>query len=187
MLKEVIRSLEIISKGGIILYPTDTIWGIGCDACKANSIEKIYRLKNRPGRKSMIVLLDKEERLSHYVQHVPEMAYELMKSIKTPLTIVYPGGRNVAKNLLSEDGSLAIRIVKDAFCEALISEMKAPLVSTSANISGEPAPLTFGEISVKIINGVDYVVDYARNEIRQVKASTIIQFNESGDYTVLRK
>ena len=184
---DILRSLEIINKGGIILYPTDTVWGLGCDATNKKAVDRIFKIKKRPEKKSMIILLDEAEKLQLYVDKVPQIAFDLMESITTPLTIVYPKAKNIAKNLIPKDGTIAIRVVKDEFCRKLISLMNKPLVSTSANLSGEPTPLIYNKISTEIINHVDYVVRYARTRIDQVKPSTIIKFNSMGEYEIIRK
>ncbi|MEI6854032.1 MAG: L-threonylcarbamoyladenylate synthase [Bacteroidota bacterium] len=187
MKDEILKTYEVLKTGGVILYPTDTVWGLGCDATKASSVERIFKLKNRPEKKSLIILLDQYEKLYQYVDDVPEIAFDLMNSITTPLTIVYPHAKNIAKKLISEDGSIAIRVVKDEFCRKLISLMNKPLVSTSANITGQPTPLIFKKIAPEILKGVDYVVNYAQTRIDQVKPSTIIKFNLKGEYEIIRK
>jgi len=184
--EEILKAHEVLKKGGIILYPTDTVWGIGCDATKSKAVERIFQIKKRSENKSMIVLLDQFEKLYQYVDDVPEIALDLNQSISTPLTIVYPKAKNVAKNIISEDGSIAIRIVKDEFCQKLISLLNKPLVSTSANISGEPTPLIFNKISPDIIKQVDHVVNLNKARINQIKASTVIKFNEKGEYEIVR-
>ncbi len=184
--EEILKAHEVLKKGGIILYPTDTVWGIGCDATKSKAVERIFQIKKRLENKSMIVLLDQFEKLYQYVDDVPEIALDLNQSISTPLTIVYPKAKNVAKNIISEDGSIAIRIVKDEFCQKLISLLNKPLVSTSANISGEPTPLIFNKISPDIIKQVDHVVNLNKARINQIKASTVIKFNEKGEYEIVR-
>jgi L-threonylcarbamoyladenylate synthase len=187
MKDEILRAFEVLKKGGVILYPTDTVWGLGCDATKVKAVERIFKIKKRPEKKSLIILLDQYEKLYQYVEDVPEIAFDLMNSITTPLTIVYPRAMNIAKNLIPEDGSIAIRVVRDEFCRKLISLMNKPLVSTSANISGQSAPLIFNKISPEIIKNVDYVVNYAQTRIDQVKPSTIIKFNQKGEYEIIRK
>jgi L-threonylcarbamoyladenylate synthase len=187
MKDEILRAFEVLKNGGIILYPTDTVWGLGCDATKSKSVEKIFKIKKRPEKKSLIILLDQNEKLYQYVENVPEIAFDMMESINTPLTIVYPQAKNMAKNLISEDGSIAIRVVKDEFCRKLISLLNKPLVSTSANITGQPAPLIFHKIAPEIVKSVDYVVNYAQTRLDQVKPSTIIKFNKKGEYEIIRK
>jgi L-threonylcarbamoyladenylate synthase len=186
MKDEILKSYEIIKKGGVILYPTDTIWGLGCDATNAKSIEKVYTIKKRPSNKSLIILLDMPEKLYQYVDDIPEIAYDFISSITTPLTIVYPKAKNLPKNLIAENGSIAIRIVRDEFCNKLISMMNKPLVSTSANFSGESTPLIFSKIRKEIIDQVDYAVNLNRTRIKEVKSSTVIRFNLKGEYEIVR-
>lgn len=184
--EEVLNAFEIIKKGGVILYPTDTVWGLGCDATNTKAVEKIFKIKKRAETKSLIILLDQFEKLYQYVKEVPQIALDLHTSITTPLTIVYPNAKNISKKLIPEDGSIAIRIVRDEFCQKLISLMNKPLVSSSANISGDPTPLMFFKISDEIIKQVDYVVNINQTRINQIKASTIIKFNEKGEYEIIR-
>ena len=187
MKDEILKAFEILQKGGVLLYPTDTVWGIGCDATKAKAVERIFKIKKRPEKRSFILLLDQYEKLYQYVDDVPEIAFDLMNSITTPLTIVYPHAKNIDKKLISDDGSIAIRVVKDEFCRKLISLLNKPLVSTSANVSGQPTPLIFSKIAPEILKSVDYVVNYAQTRIDQVKPSTIIKFNARGEYEIIRK
>jgi L-threonylcarbamoyladenylate synthase len=187
MEEEIRRSVDCLKKGRIILYPTDTIWGIGCDATLPKPVDRIYKLKQRFERKSMIVLLDHPDKLSKYVKKVPPIAYDLIERYKEPLTIIYPNAMNVAKNVLAEDGTLAIRIIRDEFCREIISMLNKPVVSTSANVSGQPAPLLFPNIHEEIKEGVDYVVNYHRDDIIRTKPSTIIRLLENGEFEVIRK
>lgn len=187
MQKEVENALKILVKGGTILYPTDTIWGIGCDATKAKSVDKIYALKNREETKSMIILLSDFNQLQNYVQKVPPIALDLIQSIDKPLTIIYNGAKNLASNLIAKDGTIAIRIVKHDFCRALIQKLGKPLVSTSANLSGAPSPLFFTHIQDDIKNKVDYIVNLDQNTQISNKASTIIKLELSGKYTIIRE
>jgi L-threonylcarbamoyladenylate synthase len=184
--REILKANEVLKKGGIILYPTDTVWGLGCDATKIKSVERIFKIKKRPETKGFIVLLDQFEKLYDYVESVPDIAADLVNSFDRPLTVIYPKARNLAKNLLHPDGSVAIRIVRNEFCKNIISLFGGPIVSTSANISGEPAPLIYYKIDPAIISEVDYVIDLYRNRIDQVKPSTIIKFNEEGEYQIVR-
>ncbi|HNW89350.1 MAG TPA: L-threonylcarbamoyladenylate synthase [Bacteroidales bacterium] len=186
MKDEILKTFEVIQNGGVILYPTDTVWGLGCDASKPKSIERIAQIKKRPEKKSMIILLDLPEKLSQYVDDVPEIAYDFINNITTPLTIIYPKAKNLPKNLIAEDGSIAIRIIHDEFCSKLINMMNKPLISTSANFSGEPTPLIFSKIRKEIIDQVDYAVNLNRTRIKEVKSSTIIRFNLKGEYEIIR-
>jgi L-threonylcarbamoyladenylate synthase len=186
MRDDILKALEVLKKGGIILYPTDTIWGIGCDATSAEAVSKIYKLKQRDDSKSMLVLLDNQNRLQGYVNEVPEVAWELIDVADKPMTIIYPGAKNLAKNLIAEDGSIGIRICKDNFCSELIGRFKKPLVSTSANISGAIAPSNFSEISDLIKDSVDYIVSWRQKETKQNSSSSIIKLGTSGEIKIIR-
>jgi L-threonylcarbamoyladenylate synthase len=188
MLKdEVNKALEVIQQGGIILYPTDTIWGIGCDANNTEAIKKIYQLKQRDEAKSMIILLDTENKLESYVQDVPAIAYDLIEFAESPLTLVMPGAKNLSPAIISADGSIGIRVSKHPFCQQLIQRLRKPLVSTSANISGQPSPQNFSQISAEIIEGVDYVVDVDQHDLSIKKPSTIMRLEPSGRFEFLRR
>jgi L-threonylcarbamoyladenylate synthase len=180
------KALEVLKSGGIILYPTDTIWGIGCDATKADAVEKVYALKNRVDSKSMIVLLDEEAKLNRFVKDVPGLAWDILEMNEEPLTIIYDDARNLAPNVIAEDGSVGIRVTQDAFCQQLIRKFGRPIVSTSANISGEMAPRNFSEIAEEIKKGVDYVVEYRQQETRKAQASKIIKLSNDGRIKILR-
>ena len=184
---EVKNALAILKQGGIILYPTDTIWGIGCDATNAEAVEKIYKLKNRSESKSMILLVDNENRLDRYIERVPEQAWSLIEYAENPLTIVYEKAKNLPDNLIAEDGSIAFRVTRDEFCKMLSERLRKPIVSTSANFSGEAYPTTFDEINESILNGVDYVVDWKRQEKNRNKPSSIIRLRNNGQFEFLRK
>jgi len=186
MKDEILKSYEILKKGGVILYPTDTVWGIGCDATNAKAIDRIYGIKKRSSDKSFIILLDLPEKLYQYVDDIPEIAYDFINNITTPLTIVYPKAKNLPKNLVADNGSIAIRIVRDEFCSKLVSMMNKPLVSTSANFSGEPTPMIFSKIRKEIIDQVDYAVKLNRTRLKAVKSSTVIKFNLKGEYEIVR-
>jgi L-threonylcarbamoyladenylate synthase len=183
---EVRKANEVLKRGGVILYPTDTIWGLGCDATRTKSVERILEIKRRPENKGFIILLDHYERLYDYVIKVPEITADLINSYDQPLTVIYPDAKNLARQLVHPDGSIAVRIVRDEFCQKLISLFNKPIVSTSANISGMPSPLFFTRIHKDIIDRVDYVVNLYQHRIDQVKPSTIIKFDESGNYRVIR-
>ncbi|PTQ99313.1 L-threonylcarbamoyladenylate synthase [Mucilaginibacter yixingensis] len=188
MLKdEVNKALKVIQDGGIILYPTDTIWGIGCDATNTEAIKKIYALKQREESKSMIILLDTDNKLQSYVQDVPEIAYNLIEYAENPLTLVMPGAKNISPALISSDGSVGMRVAKHDFCQQLIQRLRKPLVSTSANISGQPSPANFSEVSDEIIQGVDYVVDLEQHDTSVKKPSTIMRLNPDGGFEFLRR
>lgn len=188
MLKdEVAKALKVIQEGGIILYPTDTIWGIGCDATNTGAVKKIYRLKQRDEAKSMIILLDTDNKLQSYVTEVPEIAYDLINYAENPLTLVMPGARNISPALISGDGSVGIRVVKNQFCEQLIQRLRKPLVSTSANISGKPSPQYFSQVEQAIIDGVDYVVDIDQDSMEIKNPSTIMRLAPNGTFEFLRR
>jgi len=184
---ELKHALKHAVKGGIILYPTDTIWGIGCDATNKKAVDKIYAIKNRMKNKSMIILLSDFEHLKKYVKEVPPIAADLIQSIEKPLTIIYDGAKNLASNLIAPDGTIAIRIVKHDFCCALIQRLGKPLVSTSANISGDPNPQFYAHIQDNIKTKVDYIVKLEQNFNIVNKASTIIKLEKSGKYIVIRE
>jgi L-threonylcarbamoyladenylate synthase len=184
---EIKKCLEILRSGGIILYPTDTIWGIGCDATNEVAVQKIYQLKKREEEKSMIILVDSENMLGRFVKEIPEAALQFIENIDNPLTIIYPDARNLAKNVVGDDGSIGIRITKDAFCSQLINQFRKPLVSTSANISRENSPKSFNDISEEILSGVDYVVNLRQHETSPNKPSTIIKVELNGVFKILRK
>ncbi|MCX6306327.1 MAG: L-threonylcarbamoyladenylate synthase [Bacteroidetes bacterium] len=186
-MEEAIKNcLEVLQRGGTILYPTDTIWGIGCDATNSGAVAKIYRLKQRMERKSLIILLDDPEKLRDYVSNIPEIAWDLLKNVDTPLTVIYPEAKNLAKNVIAVDGSVAIRIVKNEFCRKLIQAFGKPIVSTSANISGDNPPLSFRNIVHEIIQGVDHVVDESFDTVYELKPSRIIKLDSNGDFQIIR-
>ena len=187
ILKEIRTCNEVLQKGGLILYPTDTIWGIGCDATNGEAVSKIFKLKKREEAKSMIVLLDNEAKLQSYVREVPDAAWDLIEFSEKPLTIIYDHAKNLAPGIIANDGSIAIRITKDEFCRLLIGKFRKPIVSTSANISGNDPPAGFSDIDETIINGVDYVVNLRKDERSKSAASTIIKLGTGGLYKVIRK
>lgn len=180
------QAAEVMAKGGIILYPTDTVWGIGCDATNAEAVERIYRLKQRAETKSMLVLVDSEGALERTVANVPEVAWQLIDAAVHPITIIYDQGTGVAPNLLSEDGSLGVRITREPFSQALCRRLRRPVVSTSANVSGRPAPKVFSQIAPEIVEGVDYVVNYRRGEKSAPSPSNIIKLSDSGVFKIIR-
>jgi len=184
--EEVIKALEVIKEGGIILYPTDTVWGIGCDATNAEAVAKIYKLKQRAETQSMIVLMNGEKMMYNVFKEIPEVAWQIMDLSENPTTLILDNPRNIAANLIATDKTLGIRIVKEPFCFKLLERMKKPLVSTSANISGQPTPKSFKEISPEIIKGVDYVVNLHRDKIGG-KPSTIIKLTNDSQVKVVRK
>jgi L-threonylcarbamoyladenylate synthase len=186
MINEIKKCVEVLKKGGTILYPTDTIWGIGCDATNQKAVEKIYHLKKRVENKSLIILLADMKEISKYMKTFPDIASDLMKNVERPLTIIYPNAQNLAKNVIAEDNSIAIRIVKNEFCKSLIRAFGKPIVSSSANISGEPAAMVFKCVSKEILNHVDYVVTLYQDVLQEVKPSRIIKLKENGEFHIIR-
>lgn len=186
MTEEIQKAYDVIKDGGIILYPTDTVWGIGCDATNPEAVAKIFALKRRAETQSMIVLVNGEKMIYNVFKEIPEAAWQIIDLSEKPTTIILDNPRNVAPNLISADKSLGMRIVKEPFCFKLMEKMKKPLVSTSANISGEPTPLSFKEISQEIIKGVDYVVNLHREKVGG-KPSAIIKLTNDSQVKILRK
>lgn len=178
--------LTVLEKGDIILYPTDTVWGIGCDATNAKAVQKIFTLKNRMESKAMIVLLEKEADLLNYVEDHSLQIFDYIKGIHKPTTVIYSKAKNLPLNLIGEDGSIAIRICKDPFCKSLIQQFGKPIVSTSANISGYPTPMCFNDISLDIMEGVDYVVKYKQEDNEAKLPSAIVKWNEQGQLIIIR-
>jgi len=187
MNKDLQRALEVVRNGGVICYPTDTIWGLGCDATNPEAVARIYEIKRRADHKSMLVLLDHEGKLGQYVHEVPEIAWELIAVNDRPMTLIYPGAKNLADNLVAEDGSVGIRITSDVFCQKLIASLRRPLVSTSANITGNPSPAHFGEISREVLDLVDYVVEWRQDERKTAQASSILKLGLGGEIEIIRK
>jgi L-threonylcarbamoyladenylate synthase len=187
MVEDIRNAVEVLKQGGIILYPTDTIWGIGCDATNEEAVKRVYVLKNRQDEKSMLLLLDEASKLSQYVAEVPEIAWNLIEATEKPLTLIYPGAINLAQNLISEDGSIGIRITADEFCRKLISRLGKPLVSTSANKSGMPWPANFHHVDRHILKEVDYVVKWRQDEDQRGKPSGIIKLGLRGEVQVIRE
>lgn len=186
MKEEIQKALEVLRNGGIIIYPTDTVWGIGCDATNDKAVQKIFRLKKRMDHKSMIVLICQTRNIGSIVEKVPSIAYDLMESWNKPLTIVYDNAKNLAKTLISSDKTIGIRVSKNKFNQQLIKELGHPIVSTSANYSGEATPLFFTEIDPSLLNAVDYVVDFERDRITEIKPSTVIRIFPDGNFDVIR-
>jgi len=183
---EVKKAGAILKSGGTILYPTDTIWGIGCDATRQESVQHIYQIKQRADSKSMLVLVNGIAMLEEYIESIPARALELIEKTERPTTIIYPGARRLAPNLLSADGSIGIRITSDPFCKKLIEFTGLPIVSTSANISGEQAPSSFQKILSPILQQVDYLVNWRQDEIAVSAPSSIIKMEKDGSITILR-
>jgi L-threonylcarbamoyladenylate synthase len=183
---EVKLAVDALKKGQVILYPTDTIWGLGCDATSTKAVSRLYKIKQRQENKSLIALLDDAEKISDYVKEVPAIAYDLLRSASNPITIVYPGARNLARNMIAPDGSVAIRISTNPFCAAAVKAFGKPIASSSANISGEPTAITYSQISERIKNAVDHIVKLYQDEVSHPKASTIVKLGMNGDFTIIR-
>lgn len=179
--------ITVLRRGGIILYPTDTIWGIGCDATNADSVQKIYALKKRSESKSMIILVADDRDILKYTSHPDLRIFDFLETVKKPTTVIYEGAISLADNLVHSDGTIAIRLVKEMFCKNLIKRFRRPVVSTSANISGAPAPHFFKEISEEIKNGVDYIVQYRQDDETRQEPSSVVKWNSNGTVTVLRQ
>lgn len=183
-LKQVV---SVLKKGGIILYPTDTIWGIGCDATNASAVKRVYEIKQREDTKSMLILVKDTDMLSRYVEEVPAIALDLIRLSEKPITIIYSGATGPAANLIAGDGSIGIRVTTDPFCAAMIRLLGRPIVSTSANISGAPAPDNFSGISRDILDKMDYVVRYRQEEMKKGKASPVIRVWSNGEIKIFRE
>lgn len=181
------ETIQVLKNGGIILYPTDTIWGIGCDATNPEAVAKIHKLKQSEDSKSMLVLLENPNLLNSYIDEVPEVAWELIEVSTKPLTIIYPKAKNLAANLIAADGSIGIRVVKHNFCERLIQTFRKPIVSTSANIAGKTSPKSFKDIDAQIVDGVDFVVPQIYEESTTNLPSSIIQLGVRGEIKVIRE
>jgi len=180
------NALKILRAGGVILYPTDTIWGLGCDATNAEAVSKIYDIKQRASNKSLIVLVNSADMLTRYVDHPPEVALQIAELSDTPLTIVYDRGRSLAGGVALDDGSVGVRICNDPFCDELITALRKPLVSTSANISGDITPAIFDEISGEVKASVDYICLWRQDDRSRAKASSVIRVSGNGVVKILR-
>lgn len=187
MNEEIKKACQVMREGGVILYPTDTIWGIGCDATNEEAVRRVYEIKRRADSKAMLVLVDSAVKVDFYVQDVPEVAWDLIEMADKPLTIIYSGARNLAPNLLAEDGSVGIRVTGEEFSKRLCQQFRKAIVSTSANVSGQPSPQNFSEISEEIKSAVDYIVDYRREETTQAKPSSIIKLDKGGVIKIIRQ
>ncbi len=185
--EEIKKAVEVMRNGGVILYPTDTIWGIGCDATNEEAVKKVYEIKKRADSKALICLVDSEAKIDFYVKDVPPVAWDLIELSTKPLTVIYDGARNLAPNLLAEDGSVGIRVTNEEFSKQLCFRFRKAVVSTSANISGEPSPKSFADISDEIKNAVDYIVGVRQNEKGGAKPSSIIKLGAGGVVQVIRE
>ena len=179
-------AVKILKKGGVILYPTDTIWGLGCDATNTKAVKRIFNIKKREAAKSMIVLVEDEQRLRNHVGTVPETIYDLISSIQKPLSVIFPDAHKLAANAIASNGSIAIRITSHPFCREIIKRLNKPIISTSANISGKEPPMTFQDIDSTIKESVDFIVPMKFESINEAKASTIIQLRDDGSFIILR-
>ena len=186
MNEDIKKACQVMREGGVILYPTDTIWGIGCDATNEEAVRRVYEIKQRADSKAMLVLVDTPVKVDFYVQDVPEIAWDLIDLADKPLTIIYSGARNLAPNLLAEDGSVGIRVTNEAFSQRLYQQFRKAIVSTSANISGQPSPHNFSEISEEIKSAVDYIVSYRQEERSNPKPSSIIKLSAGGVIQIIR-
>jgi L-threonylcarbamoyladenylate synthase len=185
--EDIKESLKVLRQGGIILYPTDTIWGLGCDPTNKAAVNKIYKLKSRDESKSLIMLVNSVPMFERYVKDCPEIVFELAEVSDTPLTIICPEGKNLAEGVCGKDNSIGIRICRDEFCSHLIERFRKPIVSTSANFSGSPSPGNFSLIEKSLIDQVDYVVSWRQNDLRRSLPSQIIKINSDGTIIIIRK
>ena len=176
-----------MNEGGVILYPTDTIWGIGCDATNEEAVRRVYQIKQRSDSKAMLVLVDSPVKVDFYVQDVPEVAWDLIEVADKPLTIIYSGARNLASNLIAEDGSVGIRVTNEEFSKRLCQQFRKAIVSTSANISEQPSPANYSEITEELKSMVDYVVGYRQEEMGHPKPSSIIKLDKGGVIKIIRE
>jgi L-threonylcarbamoyladenylate synthase len=184
--EDIKKAVEVLKAGGTILYPTDTIWGVGCDPTNPKAVQKLMQIKNRPKEYSFIILLEDSKKITDYVEEVPDILWDLIDSFDAPTTIIYPKAKKLAKNVIGDDGSIAIRVVNDDFCKKLITEFGKPIVSSSANFSGEPSPVMFRDISPEFRKKVDYIIQSNQLKLNKVKASTIIRLNLNGEFDIIR-
>lgn len=185
--EDIDKAVSVLKRGGVILYPTDTVWGIGCDATDSRAVRRVYEIKHRADAKALITLVGSIAMLERVVESVPDVGYELLEAAVDPLTIVYDKGVGVAPELLAPDGSIGVRITGEAFSQQLCRAFRRPLVSTSANVSGSPTPVFFNEITQDIINAVDYVCTSRRDDMTQHRPSCVIKLSENGTFKILRK
>jgi L-threonylcarbamoyladenylate synthase len=180
------KACEVMEKGGVILYPTDTIWGIGCDATNEEAVKRVFEIKHRADSKAMLVLIDTAAKLNYYVKEICDVAWDLIDMADKPMTIIYDGARNLAPNLLAEDGSVGIRVTNEPFSKQLCQRFRKAIVSTSANISGTPSPANFSDISEDIKQAVDYIVECRREEKGEAKPSSIVKLGAKGEIKIIR-
>lgn len=184
--EDIQNAIDVMKKGGVILYPTDTVWGIGCDATNPDAVAKVYKIKRRDDSKALICLVDSDARLQRYVRNVPNVAWDLLDVADKPTTVIFDGAVNLAPNLIAEDGSIGIRITKEVFSKELCFRFQKAIVSTSANISGEPAAANYCDISQEILDSVDYVCGSRRDEKKKHSPSSIIKLGPNGEVKVIR-
>ena len=187
MREDIKKACEVMNKGGVILYPTDTIWGIGCDATNEEAVKRVYEIKKRADSKAMLVLVDNAVKVEFYVNQAPEVAFDLIELATKPLTIIYDDAKNLAPNLIAEDGSIGIRVTSEEFSNQLCFRFRKAIVSTSANVSGEPSPASFADISEEIKQAVDYIVQSRQDEKTSSKSSSIIKLGKGGQVKVIRE
>lgn len=185
--EDMAEAVKVLKAGGVILYPTDTVWGLGCDATNAEAVERIYRIKQRQDSKALIVLADSEAMISRYVAEVPEVAWDVIELATRPTTVIFDRGLNLAPNLLAQDGSVGIRLSREAFSSQLCFHLRKPVVSTSANVSGQPSPRIFREIIEEIRQQVDYVVRYRQDDITPASPSSVIKLGRGGEVKIIRE
>ena len=185
--EEIKKACEVLQKGGVILYPTDTVWGIGCDATNEEAVKRVYEIKRRADSKAMLVLVDSDVKVDFYVKDVPEVAWDLIQYATKPLTVIYDNARNLAPNLIGEDGSVGIRVASEEFSKQLCFRFRKAIVSTSANVSGQPAPASFSEIQDEIKQAVDYIVGYRQDEPAGAKPSSILKLGKGGVIKIIRE
>lgn len=187
MIEDIKKACQVMSQGGVILYPTDTVWGIGCDATNEEAVRRVYDIKQRADSKAMLVLVDSPVKVDFYVEDVPSVAWDLIELADKPLTIIYSGARNLAPNLLAEDGSVGIRVTNEDFSRRLCQQFRKAVVSTSANISGQPGASCFSEISEEIKSAVDYIVNFRQDDMSRPKPSSIIKLGKGGVIKIIRE
>ena len=187
MTEDIKKACEVMYNGGVILYPTDTIWGIGCDATNPEAVKRVYEIKQRTDSKALLVLVDSAVKVDFYVRDVPNVAWDLIELTDKPLTIIYDDARNLAPNLLAEDGSIGIRVTTEKFSYQLCQRFRKAIISTSANISGQPTPANFSEISEEVKSLVDYVVEYRQEDMSRPKPSSIIKLGKGGEIKIIRE
>jgi len=187
MQEEIKKAIETLRSGGVILYPTDTVWGLGCDATNENAVQRIFEIKKRNDKKAMLVLIDNAAKIQGYMEEVPDMAWDLIDFSEKPLTIIYPDAKNLASNLIGEDKTIGIRVTKEAFSKRLCEQFRKPIVSTSANVSGAPTPANFKQITDEIKTAVDYVVNFRQEETSEPKPSSIVKLGKGNLFQMIRE